>query len=305
MTFPGGTHDVWIRYWLAAAGIDPDNDVDTIVVPPPQMVANMKVDTMDAFCVGEPWNAQLVNQGIGFTALDDGRAMAPTIRKRPLGGAGGLDREESQGEPKALTHGRDRGAALVRQSPGNRKEKCKRTYVQRAADEGSRSTTSRPHLRSTSTTATAGQEEQPLTDEVLARSCVLSVPEPRNLVPRGKHALGQLPPRTDLKALIKEVNREDIWRDAAKELRVRDAEIRLDFARGGDVLRRQGVRSGKPLSVSGSPCRSSVLRPKSDWTARSRAVLPEITETSFGGDDDVKTTEATQLPFRRCGSGLR
>ena len=69
MTFPGGTHDLWIRYWLAAAGINPDKDIQTIVVPPPQMVANMKVGTMDVFCVGEPWNAQLVNQGIGYTAV--------------------------------------------------------------------------------------------------------------------------------------------------------------------------------------------------------------------------------------------
>ena len=54
MTFPGGTHDLWIRYWLAAGGIDPDKDIETIVVPPPQMVANMKVGTMDCFCVCEP-----------------------------------------------------------------------------------------------------------------------------------------------------------------------------------------------------------------------------------------------------------
>jgi nitrate/nitrite transport system substrate-binding protein len=72
MTFPGGTHDVWLRYWLAAGGIDPDKDVSTIVVPPPQMVANMKVGNMDAFCVGEPWNEQLVNQNIGYTALTTG-----------------------------------------------------------------------------------------------------------------------------------------------------------------------------------------------------------------------------------------
>jgi nitrate/nitrite transport system substrate-binding protein len=73
VTFPGGTHDLWMRYWLAAAGINPDSDVETIVVPPPQMVANMKVGTMDAFCVGEPWNAQLVSQGIGYTALSTGQ----------------------------------------------------------------------------------------------------------------------------------------------------------------------------------------------------------------------------------------
>jgi nitrate/nitrite transport system substrate-binding protein len=72
MTFPGGTHDLWVRYWLAAGGITPNVDVDVIVVPPPQMVANMKVGTMDAFCVGEPWNEQLVNQGIGFTAATTG-----------------------------------------------------------------------------------------------------------------------------------------------------------------------------------------------------------------------------------------
>ncbi len=72
MTFPGGTHDLWIRYWLAAGGIDPDRDISTIVVPPPQMVANMKVGNMDAFCVGEPWNEQLVNQNIGFTACTTG-----------------------------------------------------------------------------------------------------------------------------------------------------------------------------------------------------------------------------------------
>jgi nitrate/nitrite transport system substrate-binding protein len=72
MTFPGGTHDLWIRYWIAAGGVDPDRDISTIVVPPPQMVANMKVGNMDAFCVGEPWNEQLVNQNIGFTALTTG-----------------------------------------------------------------------------------------------------------------------------------------------------------------------------------------------------------------------------------------
>jgi nitrate/nitrite transport system substrate-binding protein len=72
VTFPGGTHDLWLRYWLAAGGIDPDKDVSTITVPPPQMVANMKVGNMDAFCVAEPWNEQLVNQNIGFTAITTG-----------------------------------------------------------------------------------------------------------------------------------------------------------------------------------------------------------------------------------------
>ncbi|MGH2399467.1 MAG: ABC transporter substrate-binding protein [bacterium] len=69
MTFPPGTHAMWIRYWLASGGIHPDRDVNLITIPPPQMVANMKVDKMDGFCVGEPWNNRAIEDGIGFTAI--------------------------------------------------------------------------------------------------------------------------------------------------------------------------------------------------------------------------------------------
>jgi nitrate/nitrite transport system substrate-binding protein len=67
MTFPPGTHAMWIRYWLASGGINPDRDVNLITIPPPQMVANMKVDKMDGFCVGEPWNVRAIQDGIGYT----------------------------------------------------------------------------------------------------------------------------------------------------------------------------------------------------------------------------------------------
>jgi nitrate/nitrite transport system substrate-binding protein len=73
MTFPGGTHDMWLRYWLAAGGIDPDRDVELITIPPPQMVANMKAHTMEAFCVGEPWHDQLISQNLGYTAVSTGQ----------------------------------------------------------------------------------------------------------------------------------------------------------------------------------------------------------------------------------------
>jgi nitrate/nitrite transport system substrate-binding protein len=69
MTFPPGTHAMWIRYWLASGGINPDRDTSLIVIPPAQMVANMKVDKMDGFCVGEPWNLRAIQDGIGFTAI--------------------------------------------------------------------------------------------------------------------------------------------------------------------------------------------------------------------------------------------
>jgi nitrate/nitrite transport system substrate-binding protein len=69
MTFPPGTHAMWIRYFLAAGGIHPDKDVALVTIPPPQMVSNMKVGKMDGFCVGEPWNARAIADGIGYTAL--------------------------------------------------------------------------------------------------------------------------------------------------------------------------------------------------------------------------------------------
>jgi nitrate/nitrite transport system substrate-binding protein len=68
MTFPGGTHDIWLRNWLAASGVN-QKSVGIITIPPPQMVANMKVDNMEGFSVGEPWNGVAASQGIGFTHI--------------------------------------------------------------------------------------------------------------------------------------------------------------------------------------------------------------------------------------------
>jgi nitrate/nitrite transport system substrate-binding protein len=67
-TFPTGTHAMWLYYWLASAGIDPFKDAKVITVPPPQMVANMRVGNMDGFSVGEPWNHRAIADGIGITA---------------------------------------------------------------------------------------------------------------------------------------------------------------------------------------------------------------------------------------------
>jgi nitrate/nitrite transport system substrate-binding protein len=68
-TFPTGTHAMWLYYWLAANGINPMKDAKVITVPPPQMVANMRVGNMDGFCVGEPWNARAIADKVGFTAV--------------------------------------------------------------------------------------------------------------------------------------------------------------------------------------------------------------------------------------------
>jgi nitrate/nitrite transport system substrate-binding protein len=68
MTFPGGTHDIWLRNWMAASGVN-QKSVGIITIPPPQMVSNMKVDNMEGYCVGEPWNGVAVAQGVGFTHI--------------------------------------------------------------------------------------------------------------------------------------------------------------------------------------------------------------------------------------------
>ena len=68
-TFPTGTHAMWLYYWMAANGINPMKDAKVITVPPPQMVANMRVGNMDGFCVGEPWNHRAIIDGVGVTAI--------------------------------------------------------------------------------------------------------------------------------------------------------------------------------------------------------------------------------------------
>jgi nitrate/nitrite transport system substrate-binding protein len=68
-TFPTGTHAMWLYYWLAANGVNPLKDAKVITVPPPQMVANMRVGNMDGFCVGEPWGHRAIVDGVGITAI--------------------------------------------------------------------------------------------------------------------------------------------------------------------------------------------------------------------------------------------
>ncbi len=65
-TFPNANQDFWIRYWLAANGIDPDKDIDLLAVPPSETVQGMKTGSMDAFSTGDPWPYRIVADNIGF-----------------------------------------------------------------------------------------------------------------------------------------------------------------------------------------------------------------------------------------------
>ena len=115
MTFPPGTHAMWMRYYLGAGGINPDKDVALVTIPPAQMVANMKVGKMDGFCVGEPWNARAIADGIGFTGHHDpgdvegssgeGLRLHQGVRgEEPQDGQGGAE-GAARGQRVARRHG--------------------------------------------------------------------------------------------------------------------------------------------------------------------------------------------------------
>lgn len=69
MVFPFSCHNYELRYWMAAAGIDPDRDIRLVVIPPPLMVDSLKAGHIDGFCVGEPWNSLAVDAGFGRILL--------------------------------------------------------------------------------------------------------------------------------------------------------------------------------------------------------------------------------------------
>ncbi|WP_399679790.1 CmpA/NrtA family ABC transporter substrate-binding protein [Xenophilus sp.] len=91
-TFPTGTHAMWLYYWLASGGIHPLKDAKSIVVPPPQMVANMRVGNMDGFSVGEPWNQRAIMDGIGITAATS-QDVWPDHPEKVLGATGDFVRK--------------------------------------------------------------------------------------------------------------------------------------------------------------------------------------------------------------------
>jgi nitrate/nitrite transport system substrate-binding protein len=232
MTFPGGTHDLWIRYWLAAGGIDPDKDVSTIVVPPPQMVANMKVGNMDAFCVGEPWNEQLVNQGIGFTACTTGELWKGHPEK-----ALGLRTDWIEKNPNAARAlmMAVMEAQIWADSMDNKEEM--------AAILGKRQWFNVPPKD------VAGRLKGTINygnDRVVENSGLeMKFWKDHASYPFKSHDAwfltenirwGKFAPDTDIKALVDKVNREDIWRAAAKDLGIAAADIPATSSRGKETF---------------------------------------------------------------------
>ena len=213
MTFPGGTHDLWMRYWLAANGVNPNTEADLVVVPPAQMVANMQTGTMDTFCVGEPWNQRLVNQKLGYTGAITGELWKDHPEKAFSMRADWVDKNPNAAKALLMAV---QEAQIWCEDPGNLDELCEITSRDRyfkcsVADI-------KPRL--------AGSfdygDGRTVTDTPLKMHFWSD--QNSHSFPYKSHDLwfltedirwGYLPQTTDTKALIDKVNRSDLWKEAA------------------------------------------------------------------------------------------
>ncbi|MBD2149583.1 ABC transporter substrate-binding protein [Pseudanabaena sp. FACHB-1277] len=227
MTFPGGTHDLWIRYWLSANGVDPDKDVSTIVVPPAQMVANMKAGNMEAFCVGEPWNARLVAQNSGYSALITGELWKDHPEKAFSLRADWVDKNPKAA--MALLKG-VLEAQVWCEDPANKEEMCKIVGAdkwlkvpaieilgrqQGKVDYGDGRTLDNPDLsmkfwKDNASYPFKSHDLWFLTEDI---------------------RWGYFDATLDTKALVDKVNREDLWKEAAKAIG-KEADIPKSTSRG-------------------------------------------------------------------------
>ncbi len=229
VTFPGGTHDLWMRYWLAAGGIDPDKDVAMIVVPPPQMVANMKVGNTECFCVGEPWNHQLVNQKIGYTALMTGELWKHHPEKALGMRAEWVDKYPSAARAILM-------AVMEAQQWADKNREALAEIVSRrqwfnvpVADMKDRavgvidygdgrvvkdSTQYMKYWNENASYPFKSHDTWFLTEDI---------------------RWGYLEPTLDIKALVNKVNREDLWREAAVSLNVAKDQIPASTSRGKET----------------------------------------------------------------------
>jgi nitrate/nitrite transport system substrate-binding protein len=232
MTFPGGTHDLWIRYWLAAGGVDPNQDVSVVPVPPPQMVANMKVGNMEAFCVGEPWNAQLVNQKVGYTALVTGELWKDHPEKAFSMRKDWVDKHPNAA--KALLMAVQEAQQWCEKAE-NKEEMCRIVSQQKwfkvpfddiigrskgeiDYGDGRKADNSPVKMKFWADNASYPYKSHDLwflTENI---------------------RWGYIPADTDTKKLVDAVNREDLWKEAAKTLGVPDAEIPKTSSRGVETF---------------------------------------------------------------------
>jgi nitrate/nitrite transport system substrate-binding protein len=230
MTFPGGTHDLWIRYWLAAGGIDPDKDIETIVVPPPQMVANMKVGTMDCFCVCEPWNLQLIHQEIGYTAITTGELWDKHPEKSFGMRAAWVDKYPKAAKALLMAV---MEAQQWAEKPENREEAAaicaKRQWINCPVEDITDRMKGKFDYGTGRVVENSPQQMRFWKDNASYPYQSHDLWFLTEDIRWGKYEAG-----FDAKSLIGKVNREDLWKEAAKELGVTD--IPASTSRGKETF---------------------------------------------------------------------
>ena len=199
VVFPYSMHNYLLRYWLAQGGVDPDRDVRLVVIPPPRMVERMRAGEVDGFCVGAPWNAVAELEGVG-RILAASSQLWPGGPDKVLGVSGSLAGQKPD-ELRALLRAIIRGAAWA-DAPENREAII-------------------AHL--------AGPGRIEATPMAIARALQHELVFHREAagLPRREHGLwflsqmirwGQIDADRDLEAIVDQVYRPDLYRDAALSL---------------------------------------------------------------------------------------
>ncbi|HIK13054.1 MAG TPA: ABC transporter substrate-binding protein [Oscillatoriaceae cyanobacterium M33_DOE_052] len=233
-TFPKVNQDFWIRYWFAAGGIDPDKDVNLLAVPAAQTVANMKTGTMDAFSTGDPWPYRIVSDNIGFMAALTAQIWPYHPEEYFAMRADWVDKHPKA--TKALLKGIMEAQQWCDQ-PENREE------LAAIVSKGSYFNVPATVLASPyKGEYKMGDNKPDISDKNLG---TLYWKDGAGNVsyPYKSHDLwfmtesvrwGFLPPDTlaNAQTIIDKVNREDLWREAAKEIGIAAADIPTSTSRG-------------------------------------------------------------------------
>jgi bicarbonate transport system substrate-binding protein len=239
-TYPNANQDLWIRYWLAAGGVDPDKDIELLTVPSTETLQGMRNGTMEAFSTGDPWPFRIVTDDIGyipaltaqmwpahpeeFLALradwvDRNPKATVALIKGLIEAQQWADKPENRGEVAKLISSR-----AYFNTPVNVLEPALKGQYQLGA---SRRSVSDPKLGPLYWNSDRGVIFYPyksLSLWFLVESL------------RWKFHPGKLTSIEQAKALVDKVNREDLWRQAATELGVPKDQIPTASSRGKETF---------------------------------------------------------------------